>query len=128
VLADMEMAPMDGLSLVRAIRASPDKLIAMLPIVVVTAHSTELKVAQARDAGATEFVTKPFSVRSLAARLEEAIVRPRPYIRTERYFGPDRRRHADAAYAGPERRVAEPQPVAGPPKVDFDDLAGGGTG
>jgi two-component system, chemotaxis family, chemotaxis protein CheY len=100
------MGPGDGLWLVRAIRASPHQATAMMPIIVLTAHSTELMVARARDAGATEFVTKPFSVKSLVSRLDEAIFRPRPFIRTADYFGPDRRRRKADPYIGPERRAA----------------------
>jgi hypothetical protein len=32
------------------------------------------------------------------------VANPRPFIRTRSYFGPDRRRNANANYAGPERR------------------------
>jgi hypothetical protein len=32
------------------------------------------------------------------------VAHPRPFIRTATYFGPERRRTANANYAGPERR------------------------
>jgi two-component system, chemotaxis family, chemotaxis protein CheY len=37
-------------------------------------------------------------------RLMSVIEHPRPYVRTKSYFGPCRRRRADAEYTGPERR------------------------
>jgi CheY-like chemotaxis protein len=106
IVTDMEMPDGDGLWLVRALRGSTDRARSMIPIIVLTAHSTEVMVARARDAGATEFVTKPFSVKSLVTRLEEVIFRPRPFIRTDSYYGPDRRRHKSETYVGPERRSA----------------------
>jgi hypothetical protein len=35
------------------------------------------------------------------------IFKPRPFIRTEDYFGPCRRRRDDPRYDGPRRRAAE---------------------
>ena len=45
--------------------------------------------------GATEFVTKPFSVVTLAQRVQVVIERPRQFVHTGDYFGPDRRRRAE---------------------------------
>ena len=39
------------------------------------------------------------------------IEEPRPFVRTESYFGPDRRRKQDPRYNGPERRTTELEKV-----------------
>ena len=43
---------------------------------------------------------------------------PRQYIRTDEYFGPDRRRRADPAYNGPERRRSAEDVESEKPKTD----------
>jgi two-component system chemotaxis response regulator CheY len=69
-------------------------------------------VLAARDAGANEFMAKPFSVKGVAKRLEEVIRRPRPFIRSSVYFGPDRRRKIEE-FTGEERRtIAKVPPSA----------------
>ncbi len=61
----------------------------------------------ARDAGVTEFLTKPISPKALYQRIVSVVTNPRPFIKTKTYFGPDRRRHASLNYAGPERRKGD---------------------
>jgi hypothetical protein len=64
-------------------------------------------VIGARDAGVTEFLAKPISAKGLYQRILNVVANPRPFIKTETYFGPDRRRNVNASYAGPERRKGE---------------------
>jgi hypothetical protein len=54
--------------------------------------------------GVTEFLVKPISARNLYLRILETIDNARPFIRSQAYFGPDRRRRAEA-YEGKERRT-----------------------
>ena len=51
------------------------------------------------------------------------IYRPRPFVRTADYFGPDRRRKDDPSFAGPWRRSTDPGERAGddPPTAAVDD-------
>ncbi len=54
---------------------------------------TEIKdILKARDAGATEFLAKPFSAKLVYYRLRSIIENPRNYVDSRKYFGPDRRR------------------------------------
>jgi two-component system chemotaxis response regulator CheY len=64
---------------------------------------------QARDAGVTEFLVKPFTARDLYRRLYQIIERPRQFVRSEDFFGPDRRRKGAADYQGPLRRDTDVQ-------------------
>lgn len=104
VIADWHMAPMDGIALTREIRTNSLSPNRMAPVILVTGYSALTRVAQARDAGVTEFMVKPFSANDLAKRLAYVINKPRDFIECSDYFGPDRRRRQEEGYAGPKRR------------------------
>lgn len=110
LFADWEMQPMDGIELIRTLRTAPDSPNPFLPIVLITAHSAAERVAAGRDAGANEVLAKPITVRSVVGRLTAIIERPRPFVKSRSYFGPDRRRHNKADYAGPFRRRVDRAP------------------
>lgn len=104
VIADWHMVPMTGIELVGKIRnekISPNK---MVPIIMMTGYSALPRVAEARDKGATEFLVKPFSANDLARRIAYVINKPRDFVETPDYFGPDRRRRVIQNYTGPKRR------------------------
>ncbi|HCI46986.1 MAG TPA: hypothetical protein DFI00_06815 [Rhodospirillaceae bacterium] len=103
VISDWAMKPMNGLDLLKWIRTHDNEAIRFMPFIMLTAYSTMDWVTQARDWGATEFLTKPVSAQAVAKRLLTVIERPRPFIRTSNYFGPDRRRQK-LPYGGTERR------------------------
>ena len=107
VIADWHMMPMSGIELVYKIRrerVSPNK---MVPIIMMTGYSALPRVAEARDTGATEFLVKPFSANDLARRIAYVINKPRDFIETVDYFGPDRRRKVIPNYKGPKRRSTD---------------------
>ncbi len=99
--------PHDGLTLLRQIRTatnSPDKT---LPVIVMTAYSDRKRIEAVRDAGATEIICKPLSAGALLSRIAAIIDRPRPFVTSSTYFGPDRRRRSDAGHQGPRRRSTD---------------------
>lgn len=106
VLTDWQMVPMDGIELTRLIRKSPNSPNKLVPIILITGFSAWPRVAEARDAGVTEFLVKPFTANDLARRIAHVINKPRDFIETHDFFGPDRRRKRaeDNGYAGPMRR------------------------
>ena len=108
VLVDFVMAPVDGVHFTREMRNSPHSPDIYMPIIMMTGHSERSRVEEARDAGVTEFIVKPLTVKALASRLNAVIQRPRPFVRTQTYFGPDRRRRMDPAHPGPWRRAGDP--------------------
>jgi CheY-like chemotaxis protein len=108
VLTDLAMSPLDGIDFVRLMRNGGDGPNAMIPVVMVSGHSTLQRVHEARDAGISEFLAKPVTARGLLERLGQAVNHPRAFVRTHDYFGPDRRRRADPAWAGPWRRSGDP--------------------
>jgi two-component system KDP operon response regulator KdpE len=70
VLLDINMPGMGGLAACRAIRTDPNVAIIML-----TVHNSEAAKVEALDAGADDFVTKPFSTPELLARIRAALRR-----------------------------------------------------
>lgn len=103
LITDWHMEPMDGTTLVKTLRHSSVDTIRYLPIIMLSGHSDMTRVREARDCGVHDFLTKPVSAKSLLARLIKIIENPRPFIKTEHYFGPDRRRQD----IGPPHGVAE---------------------
>src|SRR6185312_711265 len=112
VLTDLAMKPMDGLEFTRYVRNDQNSPNPFIPIIMITGHTEKHRVEAARDAGVTEFLAKPITPQSLFTRISEIVERPRAFVRSDNYFGPDRRRKALEHYAGPWRR-----------HDDFQDLA-----
>ncbi len=106
VMLDWAMDGMSGLDLTRMIRTSPASPNPFVAIIMLTGHSQAEYVRQARDAGVTEFLAKPVSVKGVLTRLSSVIEHPRPFVRTKVFFGPCRRRRNTDEYKGPERRSA----------------------
>ena len=107
IIADWMMRPMDGISFTRLVRNDSRSPNPYVPIILMTGFSERRRVVQARDAGVTEFLVKPFNARDLYKRLAQVIERPRQFVRAENFFGPDRRRKRTsdmAPYQGPLRR------------------------
>lgn len=109
VMTDLAMEPLDGIDFLQLLRNSPDSPNPMCPVIMITGHTTQKRVSEARDAGVNEFLAKPVTARGIIDRITRIVEFPRPYIRTEAYFGPDRRRRADPRHPGPWRREKDPK-------------------
>lgn len=106
-IVDFNMFPMDGVEFTRLVRNSPDSPNPYLPIIMMTGHSEKSRVVEARDAGVTEFVVKPITAKAILERMQAIIYRPRSFVKTDTYFGPDRRRTDSRSYKGPFRRSTD---------------------
>jgi two-component system, OmpR family, KDP operon response regulator KdpE len=73
VLLDMNMPGMDGVETCRTIRAAHPRL--DLAVIVLTIRSGERDKVEALDAGADDYVTKPYSTPELLARIRAALRR-----------------------------------------------------
>jgi two-component system chemotaxis response regulator CheY len=104
IVLDWMMDGMSGLDLTKMIRTSPQSPNPFVPVIMLTGHTHLNQVREARDAGVSEFIAKPVSVRTMMQRLAAVIEHPRPFVRTKGYFGPCRRRRGGTEYAGVERR------------------------
>jgi two-component system chemotaxis response regulator CheY len=107
VMTDLSMQPLDGIDFVRLLRNSPDSPNQLAPVIMITGHSTYQRVNEAREAGVNEFLAKPLTARGVIERLHQVVDNPRPFIRSEDYFGPDRRRRQDPSWVGPWRRAGD---------------------
>jgi len=78
ILLDLGLPDMDGVSVIRKIREWSN-----VPIIVISARSEDTDKIEALDAGADDYLTKPFSVEELLARLRVTLRRLN-YMRNER--------------------------------------------
>jgi DNA-binding response OmpR family regulator len=70
VLLDLMLPELDGLAICRALRAESD-----VPVIVLTARSTEQDTLEGLRLGADDYVTKPFSPREVVARVRAVLRR-----------------------------------------------------
>jgi two-component system response regulator RegX3 len=107
VLLDMMLPKMAGIDVCRALRARSN-----VPIIMVTAKGTEIDTVVALEVGADDYVTKPYRLRELVARMR-AVLRRTP-AGTESMGG--------GAAAAKGSRAGEPSEVweGGGIRVDFD--------
>lgn len=91
-VVDYKMTPLNGVEFVRLVRNSPDSPDPFLPVIMLTGHADRRRIDEARDAGVTEFLVKPVTAKALIGRLQGLILKPRPFVKLDGYFGPDRRR------------------------------------
>ncbi len=72
MILDLGLPDMDGVDIIKKVRSWSN-----LPIIVVSARSEDRDKIEALDAGADDYLTKPFSVEELLARLRVSLRRAR---------------------------------------------------
>lgn len=117
LLVDWRIDHPEGLDFVRRIRGSRASPTPDVPVILMTAYTNKELLFQARDAGITEFLIKPFTIETLTRQLAHLIERPRDFVIAPRFVGPDRRR----------RNIADPD-IAGKRKDDRDQQQNGAEG
>ena len=70
VLLDMNLPGISGLETCRALRSGSD-----IPVIILSVRNTEKDKVAALDAGADDYVTKPFGIQELLARIRAALRR-----------------------------------------------------
>ncbi|MBV9510350.1 MAG: response regulator [Caulobacteraceae bacterium] len=106
IITELRGPALDGLKFVRALRRSSFTC-RKAPVIVITAQATASSLTAARNAGAHEFMCKPFTIRDLTRRLEAVAIGQRDWIEAVSYVGPDRRRFNSGDYRGPRKRIAD---------------------
>ena len=76
IMLDIMLPEEDGLSVLTKLRKAPDTK--KLPIMMLTAKSTEYDMVVGLDAGADDYVTKPFGTMELIARVKALLRRTQP--------------------------------------------------
>ncbi|MBJ7532804.1 response regulator transcription factor [Rhodomicrobium vannielii ATCC 17100] len=69
ILLDLGLPDMDGLAIIETLRSAGDKT----PVVVLSSRGEEATKVEALDLGADDYVTKPFGVAELIARLRTSL-------------------------------------------------------
>lgn len=100
--------------IVKMIRRDPQIINHYIPIIVITQQTEYRLIKEARDAGTSEFLIKPFSAEILLKRIISIIESPREFVIRDDFVGPDRRRRRSLDYTGPERRKANHHSYDGP--------------
>ncbi len=104
IITDLILGEDDGLEFIRTVRLGGNGLYPYVPILLLTGHTEIYRIQEARDAGVTEVLAKPVSIEALYKRLVTVVTKPRPYVKTRSFLGPDRRRQ-DKPFAGADKRV-----------------------
>lgn len=104
IFSDWQMQPMDGLSFVRFLREPGKTKNPYVPIIFCSAFTERHLIECARDAGVTEILTKPITVKAIEAKLKAILEKPRKFVEEAQYFGPDRRRRGDGDALDVDRR------------------------
>ena len=73
MVLDFKMAGMDGLAVMKTLRANPRTQ--ALPVLMLTSMSDEPSTRAGFEAGVTDYVTKPFSIPQLTARVRACLAR-----------------------------------------------------
>ena len=103
-IVDVIMDGIDGIEFTKTVRSDRNGLDIFLPIILVSASTDMATIRKAISAGANDFVTKPLAPANLLVRVSRALLKPRLFIRSSTFFGPDRRRVKPPPYNGIERR------------------------
>lgn len=104
-IVDWMMPEMTGHDLLKRLRTADDSPAPLLPVIMMTGFTERWRVLAMRDVGATEVLAKPISAKALIDRVIHVVTKPRPFVETSVYFGPDRRRRFDAPPDGNDRRT-----------------------
>ena len=76
ILLDIMLPGMDGLELLSKLKASPKNR--DIPVIMLTAKGAEYDKVKALDAGADDYVTKPFNILEVKARIKSIFRRSQP--------------------------------------------------
>jgi DNA-binding response OmpR family regulator len=76
ILLDLMMPHFDGIAILQALRSEPDKV--NMPVIVLTADETGDTKLRALDAGATDFMLKPFELAEILLRIKNHLEMPTP--------------------------------------------------
>ena len=103
IVCGFDLPPEGGAEFVRYMRRLTG-LVAETPIIMVIAQPDAERVGQARDSGVDEILGMPITGEALAKRWNNIVHKRRPFVRTDKYVGPCRRRITAEWYLGPDRR------------------------
>lgn len=108
ILIDWNAHPLSGDAFVRQLRRADNHTVAETPVIAIIANAERDVVFAARDSGVNVVLLRPFSAAQLLDKVMWTLGQEdTPFIRSEGYVGPDRRRFRAAEYLGEKRRIGE---------------------
>ena len=81
ILLDIMLPGEDGFSILKKLRNTPS--LRRLPIIMVTAKSSELDTVRGLDCGADDYIAKPFGIMEFLSRVRVALRRSAPEVRPD---------------------------------------------
>ncbi|MBU3214819.1 response regulator transcription factor [Clostridium estertheticum] len=81
ILLDISLPKIDGIEVLKQVRSISD-----VPIVMLTVFSKEYNKLQSFELGADDYITKPFSLKEVAARIQAVLKRMKKVNRTQRSY------------------------------------------
>jgi two-component system chemotaxis response regulator CheY len=102
----------DAVKFTTALRRRETGPYRFLPVIMAISEANRSFIAAARDSGVTEIIGKPIAPKAFFDRIVSIIERPRQFVKTELYVGPDRRRQNPKTFNGPYRRASDFNAVA----------------
>lgn len=106
IITEFRGPDLDGLEFTKQLRRS-DMHARQAPVIMITAEATATSIIGARNAGVHEFLRKPFTAGDLYRRIENVVLKPRPWIEAVAYVGPDRRRFNSGEFEGTKKRKSD---------------------
>ena len=103
ILVELAGPAFDGLEFTRRLRRHGGA-VRQVPVIMITAEATAGSIVAARNAGVHEFLRKPYTAGDLFRRVENVVLKPRPWIEAQSYIGPDRRRFNSGEFIGQKKR------------------------
>ena len=102
VILDVMLPGEDGFSILKKLRNTP--ALRRLPIIMVTAKSSELDTVRGLDCGADDYITKPFGIMEFLSRVRAALRRSAPEEKQKVYvslpmFYSEAKQHLPSLYA-----------------------------
>ncbi|MEZ5937547.1 MAG: response regulator [Hyphomonadaceae bacterium] len=104
IVTDYHLGDVNGAEFARMLRAQEDPACHLVPIIGCTADTRRAVISDMIDSGMDEVLAKPVSARIAWSKFHAIAERRRPFVRTNVFFGPDRRRLKGGSFAGEERR------------------------
>ena len=123
IFCDWNMEVIDGLEFTKFVRTGVDTANPYVPIIMLSGHSEARRICEARDIGITEYLVKPISAEMIYERICRVIERPRQFVKTKAFFGPDRRRSKPTVVTNKGRRAEDKEAAAVGDEGDDAEIA-----
>lgn len=81
IILDIMMPELDGIAVLKSIRSNPRT--ASIPVIMATAKGTEIDTIQGLDAGADDYLVKPFGMMEMVSRVKAVLRRCQPKVATK---------------------------------------------